>query len=308
MRLYHLASRLLPPLPFRFLALPPSLAKIRHEQLCREASQPVAALLRSRGFTSVRQLLPPSKLEHLLRETGTSQGEIYAAVSIVREINPASSPPRTRGVCAGNNGGYVIAASGARALFSPLPSSTRKGLVMGRTTRGGFGDGDEGSRDTGTNIAGSFGGNNVGGEKSIVAVGETLKWGGTKSRDGTRTSPHSDGRRKAQMMRVDNLGLGGGPVANEGTGDGWEPRRYTSNPAEWMKPPPSVIHRRWDDETKVMQRTSVSVFVRFAARHTDRTDAGPDAVQYMFKSTAPPSNIVFLAHVTLTLKNRFSLI
>lgn len=76
----------------RYLQLPPSLAKIRHEQLCREASGPVARALRSRGYALARDLLPLSKLRHLLGDAGAGTDETLAAVTLIQELR--GQPPR----------------------------------------------------------------------------------------------------------------------------------------------------------------------------------------------------------------------
>lgn len=107
--------------PCRYLELPPSLAKIRHEQLCRDASQAIADHLRTRRYVRVRQLLPASKLQHLFKEAGAGEEEVFAAVALLRELrsgvsNSGGGQPLSSSSCmATSRGGLQRAGVGSNA-------------------------------------------------------------------------------------------------------------------------------------------------------------------------------------------------
>lgn len=212
----------------RYLELPPSLAKIRHEQLCREASRPVASALRSRGFLVVQQLLPISKLEHLLNQAGAAAGEMSAAVSLARELKAWSAKSSSRGGTAGT--GHIFPPLSAFCQHAlerePLCHKPGANSAKGKPT----GDGTVGkSRDS------------------------RLTGGGDADR-GEYTSPKDKGnktvkKKGSHRICLTEVTLDGGAGKD---GDGrWDPRRYTSRPDEWLRPPCSIIKQRWDDNAKV---------------------------------------------------------
>lgn len=210
----------------RYLQLPPSLAKIRHEQLCTEASRPAASALRARGYTTLEQLLPPSKLEFLLGQAGAAAGEIFAAVYLARELKSKQGD-----VSGGGGGG---GGDSCHDVFSPLSPFSRQGLLAGSP-----------SRRT-PNTSSKEGSRGSGGFTSSR---------GAASRRGGRPGTGDETRKKRAPPRISLGGLGfegsaGGAEAGAGAGGPWDPTRYTSRPEEWSRPPPSVIKQRWDDNTK----------------------------------------------------------
>lgn len=220
----------------RYLELPPSLAKIRHEQLCTEASQPVASALRARGYTVLEQLLPVSKLEHLFSQAGSGASETLAAVSIASEIKPK----RDVGGC-GNGSGDD--------LFSPLSPFSRRCLARSRgapiSSQGSW----RSRRREG--LDGCVSDESVGQDGSRGSGRVTSRSNG---RPGTRGGGRSgEAKKKKGPLRISIQGLEL-PGKAEGTKQGngrWDPSRYTSRPEEWIRPPPSVIKQRWDDSAKV---------------------------------------------------------
>lgn len=67
-------------------------------------------------------------------------------------------------------------------------------------------------------------------------------------------------KKKKKALRVSLRGLGSGGSAqgaDQGSGK-WDPSRYTTRPEEWIRPPPSVIKRRWDESAKVGLRSARS--------------------------------------------------
>ena len=70
-------------------------------------------------------------------------------------------------------------------------------------------------------------------------------------------SPKGEGNitseKKQGPLRICLAGVGLEGGAGEGEeGDGrWDPRRYTSRPDDWLRPPCSKINRRWDDKARV---------------------------------------------------------
>ena len=215
----------------RYLELPPSLAKIRHEQLCTEASRAVASALRARGYTTLEQLLPPSKLEHLLGEAGAGADEALAAVSLARELRSSES--------VGGDGGS--GGSGGRDFFSPLSPFSRRGLLAG-------------SRNSPDSKGGSRGGSRRGGQRGDSSRGTSRD---AASRGSGRLGAREGGgswetRRKKRPLRISLGGLECERVVGETLeGGDFDPSRYTSQPEEWKRPPPSVIKKRWDNNAKV---------------------------------------------------------
>lgn len=210
----HTNTQLFHPGCCRYLQLPPSLAKIRHEQLCTEASRPVASALRSRGYTTLEQLLPPSKLEFLLGEAGAAAGQVQAAVSLARELEPKQDVSS-----GGGDDGHDT--------FAPLSPFSRQGLLAGSRRR--TPNSKEGSRGSGR------------------ATSRGSRRGGRPG-----TGDETKKRKGPLRMSVDGLGFEGGPGAGgAGNGSAWDPSRYTSRPEKWIRPPPSVIKQRWDDNAKV---------------------------------------------------------
>ena len=201
------ATIFVPFLGSRYLQLPPSLAKIRHEQLCTEASRPVASALRARGYATFDQLLPTSKLDFLLGEAGAAAGEILAAAALARELKSKQDV---------SGGGYDT--------FTPLSAFSRQGLVAGsrRTLTS-----KEGSRASSRGAVSRCGGRPGAGDET------------TKKKKGP------------PRISLDGLGFEGGHGGGSGKGGAWDPGRYTSRPEEWIRPPPSVIKQRWDDNKKV---------------------------------------------------------
>lgn len=82
--------------------------------------------------------------------------------------------------------------------------------------------------------------------------------GGGGGGEGGCTSPkHKENRignnKKKGPLRICLTGVtleGGGGESEEGDGR-WDPRRYTSRPDEWLRPPGSKKNQRWDDKAKV---------------------------------------------------------
>lgn len=205
----------------RYLELPPSLAKIRHEQLCTQASRPVASSLRARGYATLEQLLPPSKLQHLFSEVGAGVDETLAAVSLACEMRPKTGNGGDDGLC--------------HDLFSPLSPFARRGLAGSRRSPNSK-EGPRRSDSRGTS-RGTIRGTSRGSGRPWTGGG-----GGA-----------SETRRKKGPPRISVNGLGfEGGVGGTGKWNGrWDPSRYTSRPEEWIRPPPSVIKRRWDSNAKV---------------------------------------------------------
>ncbi|CAM9169018.1 unnamed protein product, partial [Hapterophycus canaliculatus] len=222
----------------RYLNLPPSLAKIRHEQLCTEASRPVASALRSFGYTTLEHLLPVSKLEHLLHQAGAGVDESLAAISLAREIK------RRHDISGGSDGSD-------RGLFSPLSPFSRRGLA--------------GSRRTPDSKEASHRNTRCGGRDANT---------GTTSRGKTRSGTAGgegllEPKQKITPLRISLGGLESGSTA-PGTekGDGkWDPSRYTTRPEEWIRPPPSVIKRRWDESAKAFVPVNNYRFDELYRRH-----------------------------------------
>lgn len=208
------------PFRSRYLKLPPSLAKIRHEQLCAEASRPVASALRARGYTTLEQLLPPSKLDYLLGQAGAAANEILAAVSLARELKSRQDVSGGGGSRGGDNG---------HDMFSPLSPFSRRGLLTGSRRTPNSKEGSRGSSGTSRGTASRRGG-----------------------RPGTRDEGSWETKKKKRPLRISLQGLEfEGSAGGTGKGSAWDPSRYTSRPGEWIRPPPSVIKQRWDDNTKV---------------------------------------------------------
>ncbi|CAM9554693.1 unnamed protein product [Scytosiphon promiscuus] len=205
----------------RYLNLPPSLAKIRHEQLCTEASRPVASALRSRGYTTLEQLLPLSKLEHLLRHAGAGADESAAASSLAREIK------QRHDISGGNDGND-------RELFSPLSPFSRWGLAGSRRT---------------PDIQEAFPSSGRCGSGGITSTGTSR---GSARPGTTEGKEFSELKKKKAPLRIslEGLGSGGGTPGAVHVGENWDPSRYTTRPEEWRRPPPSVIKRQWDQSTK----------------------------------------------------------
>lgn len=230
------------------------MAKIRHEQLCRDASRPVASALRSRGFTVVRHLLPSSKLEYLLHEVGVGNGETLAALSLARELK-FSSEGSPGGVGTDSKSGHI---------FSPLPSFTRRGLT------GAPGDTASG-KQRGIESDGGAGGScmidlddHPARENTARACGRGR--GGVENPGALAISTVSPKRTRPRKICLEGLGLESGDAAKGTGGRGWDPKEYTSRPEEWMKPPVTVVKRRWDHEAKVHGRCSPCRLGRVGAR------------------------------------------
>lgn len=196
------------------------MAKIRHEQLCREAAKPVAAALRARDFTVFRQLLPQSKLKHLFKEVGAGVGEALAAVFLAREL---TSPPTG----SSQRGGSPSTSQ----LFLPLWSFSRQ------TSAGKTRDGNE---------SGSLDGTGVRGDESKVSCrgrGVTVSGGDQV--------PFKEKPKDPRKISLTGLTLEGGKGCKQAGAEGWDPRRYTSSPENWLKPSRTIVKRRWDDKAKV---------------------------------------------------------
>ncbi|CAM9409047.1 unnamed protein product, partial [Ectocarpus sp. 12 AP-2014] len=219
----------------RYLELPPSLAKIRHEQLCTEASQPVASALRARGYTVLEQLLPLSKLEHLFSQAGSGASETLAAVSVAREIKSK----RDVGGC-GNSSGDD--------LFSPLSPFSRRCLARSRGAPISTQRSPRSRRREG--LDGCVSEARVRQDGSRGSGRDTSRSNG---RPGTRGRGRPwEAKKKKGPLRISMQGL---ELPNRAAGmeqgnDRWDPSRYTSRPEEWIRPPPSVIKQRWNDSAK----------------------------------------------------------
>ncbi len=191
----------------------------------------MASALRARGYTTLEQLLPPSKLEHLLGEAGAGADETRAAVSLARELRSSQGMDGDGG---GGGGG------GGQDIFSPLSTFSRRGLLAG----------PRGSPDS---RGGARGGQ--GGESSRGSSRGTASRG--SGRPGTRGGMGSrETRRKKRPLRISLGGLEceGGGVGGRVEGGEFDPSRYTSRPEEWRRPPPSVIKKRWDSKAKASSR------------------------------------------------------
>eukprot|EP00903_Cladosiphon_okamuranus_P009171 g8759.t1 len=226
----------------RYLQLPPSLAKIRHEQLCTEASKPVASALRARGYTTLEQLLPPSKLEFLLGEAGAAGDQIVAAVSLARELKPKQD-------ASGGGGG----GDGGHDMFSPLSPFSRQRLLAGPRRTPTFKEGSRGGSSSRATSRGS-------------------------RRDGRPGTGDETKKRKGPLrISLDGLGFEGGPeTGGTGKGGAWDPGRYTSRPEEWIRPPPSVRKQRWDDKTKAFVPINNYSFDGLYRRHHPLDPNGVD--------------------------------
>lgn len=185
----------------------------------------MASALRARGYTTLEQLLPPSKLEFLLGDAGAAAGETLAAVSLAREVRSRQDVD-VSGVGGGRGD------SGTHGMFSPLSPFSRQGLLAGSRRR--TPNSKEGSRGSGGTSRGTAS-------------------RGTASRGGGRPGTGDETKKKRGPLRISLEGLGfeGRAGGGAGKGGGWDPSRYTSRPEEWMRPPPSVIKQRWDDNAKV---------------------------------------------------------
>ncbi|CAM9412521.1 unnamed protein product, partial [Ectocarpus sp. 8 AP-2014] len=236
----------------RYLELPPSLAKIRHEQLCTEASQPVASALRARGYTVLEQLLPLSKLEHLFSQAGSGASETLAAVSIASEIKPK----RDVGGC-GNGSG--------EDLFSPLSPFSRRCLARSRGAPISTQRSPRSRRREG--LDGCVSDESVRQDGSRGSGRVTSRSNG---RPGTRGVGRSgEAKKKKGLLRISMQGLElPSRAAGMEQGNGrWDPSRYTSRPEEWIRPPPSVIKQRWDDSAKAFVPVNNYTFDGLYRRH-----------------------------------------
>ncbi|CAM9092452.1 unnamed protein product, partial [Ectocarpus fasciculatus] len=236
----------------RYLELPPSLAKIRHEQLCTEASQPVASALRARGYTMLEQLLPLSKLEHLFGQAGSGASETFAAVSIASEIKPK----RDVGGC-GNGSGDD--------LFSPLSPFSRRYLATSREATISRQGSRRSRRREGPNGCESDESTRQGRSRGSGRVASR-----SNEQPGARGGGKSgEAKNKKRQLRISIQGLElPGKAAGMEQGNGrWDPSRYTSRPEEWIRPPPSVIKQRWDDSAKAFVPVNNYTFDGLYRRH-----------------------------------------
>lgn len=171
----------------------------------------MASALRARGYTTLEQLLPLSKLEFLLGQAGAETDETLAAVSLARELRPRQD------VGGGGDHGHD--------MFSPLSPFSRQSLLTGSRRTPNSKERSRGSR---------------------------AMSGGTGMRGGGQPGPGEETKVKTGPLRISLGGLGfEGGAGGTRKGSAWDPSRYTSRPEEWIRPPPSVIKRRWDDNAKV---------------------------------------------------------
>lgn len=195
----------------------------------------MASLLRARGYTTLEQLLPPSKLQHLFSEVGAGVDETLAAVSLAREIKPKTGNGGDDGPC--------------HDLFSPLSPFARRGLAGSRRSPNSK-ERPRGSRGRGGTVGGVSDERGRRGESRGTSRGTSR--GSGRPWTGGEGGPSETRRTKGPpRISINGLGFEGG---TRGTGKGderWDPSRYTSRPEEWIRPPPSVIKRRWDLNAKV---------------------------------------------------------
>lgn len=205
----------------RYLELPPSLAKIRHEHLCREASKPIAGILRNGGFAVVRQLLPLSKLQHVLGEAGADKGVILGAVALARELKALSS--------AGSEGyGYPPSSSPTPSCMHRSPTGTSDGLRKRRKPPD-----VESTGDGGVCVI----------HKDVEKFNPSLE-----GKVGSSTPRKKKGPTRISLGELGLSGAGAKEVESDGR---WDPRRYTSRPEEWFRPLDTMVKKRWDNKAKV---------------------------------------------------------
>lgn len=167
-------------------------------------------------------------------QAGAGADETSAAVSLARELKSRSAKSSSRG--------------GTGHTFPPLSAFSRRALEGGTPSSGLRGKGGEGE-PTGRGAVGDSGGGGRAG-------------GGGRGGDGC-TSPKGQGHKiskeKKGPLRICLTGvrLEGGAGEGEEDDGRWDPRRYTSRPDEWLRPPCNRIQRRWDDENKVNESVCV---------------------------------------------------
>lgn len=201
--------------------MPPSLAKIRHEQLCREASKPIAGVLRNHGFAVARHLLPISKLQDLLGEAGADKGVILGAITLARELKALSS--------AGTGDDEYPPSSLNPFREHRSPPGTAHELRQCRKSE-------------------SAGNRRVYGiHKGVEKLDSSLegKAGGPLLRG---NSLRKKGPTTIDLVEVGSDRVGAKDVESDSR---WDPRRYTSRPEEWFRPLETLVKRRWDNEVKV---------------------------------------------------------